>query len=168
MQIIGFAWIALGTCPLLMSCKRLQHLFKIRLACSSAAVSSISSNLTLVLNESIQRVPMARAPTRNLRALPQGGVELQQWKPSPRDCLQMATELLLLLMCFVDIPCGAFEVIELLAIYTLCQRLVLPQARSRNQHPILYPSLFLCSLTLTSYVSTSSLTVRSRAEQRAN
>jgi hypothetical protein len=77
----------------------------------------------------------------------------------------MATELLLLLlMFFVDIPCGAFEVIELLAIYTLCQKLVLPQARSRNQHPILYPSLFLCSLTLTSYVSTSSLTVRSREQ----
>ena len=77
-----------------------------------------------------------------LRALPQGGVELQQWKPSPRDWLQMAMELLLLLLMFcVDIPCGAFDVIELLAIYTLCQRLVLPQARSRNQQPILYPRL---------------------------
>ena len=41
---------------------------------------------------------MARAPTRNLRALPQGGVELQQWKPSPLDSMQMATELLLVLM----------------------------------------------------------------------
>ena len=38
------------------------------------------------------------APTRNPRALPQGGVERQQRKPSQRDSPHMDTELLLLLL----------------------------------------------------------------------
>ena len=41
------------------------------------------------------------APTRNPRALPQGGVERQQRKPSQRDSPHMDTELLLFLFAIV-------------------------------------------------------------------
>ena len=86
---------------LLMLHERLRHFCNISRAFRSAASLPNSSKFTSALHQLSRSITMARAPTRNPRALPQGGVERQQRKPSQRDSPHMDTELLLFLFAIV-------------------------------------------------------------------
>ena len=59
------------------------------------------------------------APTRNPRALPQGGVERQRRKPSQRDLPHMDTELLFCLFA-IDVDAVVVVVVVLVAVVVFC------------------------------------------------